>query len=426
MPTHKALRGPLQMTETAHNRRRLLIGGRIVAHESSKPERLDVLIGEDGRIAEIGHALPRPPDAATIDLLGKLVVPGLVDMHQHLDKSRTRRMVRNPAGTLDGALAGYAAFAPSVTREDMIARAARTLEACLAYGTVAVRSHTNVDPQTQVRGVEAMVELRERYADRMTLQVVAHVTSGAARMREAAKSWLEQAIAAGANVLGGVPAISDDPIAFLDMMFGLADRHGLPLDLHIDEHLDPNVLLFEPLAERTEALGLQGRVVASHASALSALTPAAAGRIIERLARAGIAVVTLPAANLFLQGRDKDALSPRGLTRVAELVAAGVPVAAGSDNIQDPFVPTGSGDLLEIARWTLLAGHLGLNDLTMAFDMVSRAPARIMGLGADWGIRPGARAALLITDAEDPDDLVASGSLARTVLVGSRIVSGKL
>jgi cytosine deaminase len=404
----------------------LLKGGRVLRTGSSRPELLEIAIGVDGRIAEVGQSLPANAQNDTIDLQGKLVVPGLVDMHQHLDKSRTRRMVKNPSGTVDGALAGYQAFAAEVTREDMMARATRTLESCLACGTVAIRSHTNIDPQTQVRGVEAMVELRDRYAGRITVQVVAHVTSGATRMRDAANNWIEKAIDIGADVIGGVPAISDDPIAFLDMVFALADKSGLPLDLHVDEHLDAKTLLFEPLAERTEALGLQGRVVASHSSALSALDSAAARPIIERLARAGIAVVTLPAANLFLQGRDAATLPPRGLTRVRELLAGGVRVAAGSDNIQDPFVPTGSGDMLEIARWTLLAGHLGLTDLATAFDLISRAPASIIGLGKDWGIHKGARADLLITEAEDSEDLVASGPLMRAVMVAGHIVSGRL
>jgi cytosine deaminase len=404
----------------------LLKGGRVVRDGEKNPEVLDILVDATGRIAAIGASQSAGADAKNIDLQGKLVVPGLVDIHQHVDKSRTRRIVKNPTGTLDGALAGYQAFAVGVTRDDMIARATRTLETCLAHGTIAIRSHTNIDPQTQVSGVKAMVELRDRYVDRIKLEVVAHVTSGATRMRDKAKAWLEQAIDAGADVIGGVPALSDDPIAFLDMVFGLAEKHGLPLDLHIDEHLDAKTLLFEPLAERTEALGFQGRVVASHSSALSALDRAEAGRIIEKLARARIAIVTLPAANLFLQGRDAATLPPRGLTRIVELLGAGVPVAAGSDNIQDPFVPTGSGDLLEIARWALLAGHLGLGDLNTAFDMVSRTPAAIMGLGKDWGIRPGARADLLITDGEDPEDLVATGALTRTVMVAGRIVSGKL
>ena len=135
--------------------------------------------------------------------------------------------------------------------------------------------------------------------------------------------------------------------------------------------------------------------------------------------------MTLPAANLFLQGRQATKLAPRGLTRVTELQAAGVPVAAASDNIQDPFVPSGSGDLLEIARWALLAGHLGSNDLPRAFEMVTSVPAKLMGF-EDHGLREGARADLLIAQAEDPADLVASGPLARTVLVNGRVVAGAL
>jgi len=404
----------------------LLTGGRVLATGAKSPELLDIEIGIDGRIGRIGPALLVEDPHQEIELGGKLVVAGLIDMHQHLDKSRTRRLVQNSTGDVAGALAGYQAFAATVTKEGILSRATRTLEACLARGTVAIRSHTNIDPDTQTRGVEAMIELRERYRKRMTLQIVAHVTSGATRMRDAARKWLLAAIDMGADVLGGVPFISDDPIAFLDMMFDLAGKSGLPLDLHIDEHLDSDKLLFDPLVERTEALGMQNRVVASHSSALSALGLTTAGRIMERLARAGIAVVTLPAANLFLQGRGAAALPPRGVTRVPDLLAAGVRVAAGSDNIQDPFVPTGSGDMLEIARWTLLSAHLGLTDLARAYELVSSSPAAIMGLGKDWGIHKGARADLLITDCEDQEDLVASGSLNRAVMVGGQLLSGRL
>lgn len=404
----------------------VLNGGRVVRAGASRPEPLDVAIGDDGRIAAIGAALPVPPGAQSIALGGRLVVAGLVDAHQHLDKSRTRRAVVNPQGTLEGALAGYRAFAGTVTREQILARAEQTLMTCLARGTVAIRSHTNIDPQTELRGVEAMVELRERCRDRMTLQVVAHVTSDATRMLPAARRWIEGAIAAGVDVIGGVPAISDRPLEFLDMVFELAERSGLPLDLHIDEHLDVSQVMFDALIERTRAHGMGGRVVAGHSCVLSALPPDEARRIAEGLAAAGIAVITLPAANLFLQGRSAEQLAPRGLTRIRELLAAGVRVAAASDNIQDPFIPTGSGDLLEIARWTLLAGHLGLTDLAAAFDLVSRTPAEIIGLGDAWGVREGARADLLIVDAEDVEDSVASGSLGRAVLVGGRLVAGAL
>jgi cytosine deaminase len=400
----------------------ILSGGSILRAGTRQPERLDVLIDGEGRIAALDKGIAAN-GARIVALDGRLVVPGLVDIHQHLDKSRTRSVVANPSGTLAGASAGYAAFASTVTREDIIARAEQTLAACAERGTVAIRSHTNIDLETGLRGVEAMLEVRERCRDRMTLQVVAHVTSGATRRLADAEAWLNEAIAAGVDAIGGVPAYSDQPLAFLDLLFRLAERSGLPLDLHIDEHLDPATAMFDALIGRTRAHGMNGRVVAGHCSALSALPLGEANRIADGFAMAGIGVATLPAANLFLQGRDADTLPPRGLTRVRELIDRGVPVAAGSDNIQDPFVPTGTGDLLEIARWTLLGGHLGLGDLHRAFDMVSAVPAALMGLQGDWGLEVGARADLLIAPATDVEDLVASGPLERTVLVAGREIS---
>jgi cytosine deaminase len=403
----------------------ILRNGRVLRAGAKRPEPLDVAIGTDGCIAALDAAIPAETAAEAIDLAGRLVVPGLVDAHQHLDKSRTRRLVDNASATLEGASEAYRKFAAAMTPEEIAARAERTLGICLAQGTVAIRSHTNVEPQTGLRGLEAMVALRERCRDRITLQIVAHLTSEAPRRLEAARQWLSDAVAAGADALGGVPQYADEPLAFLDLLFEFADKSGLPLDMHIDEHLDRGRLSFDAIIERTRAHGMQGRVTAGHCCALSAVTPDEAKRTIDGLAEAGIAVVTLPTANLFLQGRDADRLAPRGLTRVRELIAAGVPVAAASDNIQDPFIPIGSGDLLEIARWTLVAGHLGLGDLHTAFDMVTSVPAAILGLKVG-GIKVGARADFLIVEAEDPEDLVAAGATNRAVLVAGRLVAGAL
>ncbi len=399
----------------------ILRGGRVLRAGASQPEFLDVRIGAEGRVLAIAPQLSGE-GAELIALDGRLVLPGLVDIHQHLDKSRTRGLLSNPQGTLDGAIAAYRAIAPNITRDEMIMRARDTVEACSAYGTVAIRSHTNIDPQSGLRGIETMLALRESCADRMRIQVVGHVTSDATSMLPESEAWLREAIALGIDAIGGVPAYSSQPLAFLTMLFDVAERSGLPLDLHIDEHLDGGRVLFDALADLTRERGMAGRVVAGHCSALSAMPRDQALRSIERLYEAGIAVVTLPAANLFLQGRAADRLAPRGLTRVRELLEAGVPVAAASDNIEDAFVPTGSGDLLEIARWTVLAGHLGLNDLRTAFDMVSSVPAAMMGLD-DLGIREGARADLLIARGAGIEELVAAGTLARTVLVGGRIVA---
>ena len=141
-----------------------------------------------------------------MDLSGRLVTPGLVDVHQHLDKSRTRRVVANPLGTLAGASFGYRVFAESVTREDIVRRAEETVVACSERGTVAIRSHTNIEPQTRLRGIEAMLDVRARCARRMTIQLVAHVTSEGTSMFVEARDWLKAAAAAGVNAIGGVPA----------------------------------------------------------------------------------------------------------------------------------------------------------------------------------------------------------------------------
>jgi cytosine deaminase len=386
----------------------------------------DILIGEHGRIERVAPGIEVGAGVRTIELEGRLVVPGLVDAHQHLDKTRTLRKIANPDGTLLGAIGAFRAYAVRMSAEDIAARAERTMAACLARGTVAMRTHANVDPECVLRGVEALVALRERWRERLRLQVVAFLTGGATRAGAPARAWLEEAMRLQADIVGANPNHADRPEEILDLVFEIAERHGKPIDLHLDEHLDAAHTYFDAVIERTRAHGMAGRVVASHCSALSALEPRDAARIIEGFARAGIGVVTLPAANLFLQGRDAARLAPRGLTRVVELQAAGVPVAAASDNIQDPFVPSGSGDLLEIARWALLAGHLGSNDLGRAFEMVTSAPARLLGLDGDYGIHPGARADLLIAPAEDAADLVASGPLARTVLVNGKVVSGTL
>ncbi len=336
-------------------------------------------------------------------------------------------MVANPSATLEGASAGYRDFAAAVTVDDIMARAERTVDICVAHGTVAIRSHTNIESQTELRGVEAMVRLRERCRDRITLQVVAHLTSDAPRRLDASRQWLDGAIAAGADAIGGVPQYSDQPLAFLDLLFEFAERSGLPLDMHIDEHLDQSRHLFDAVIERTRAHGMQGRVTAGHCCALSAVAPDESARIIEGLAGAGIAVITLPAANLFLQGRDAPSLPPRGLDARASIDGGRSAGGGGfrqhsgplhSDRIRRPA----GGRALDAARRAISGSPI----IATAFDMVASVPASIIGLGSSWGIHQGARADLLITDADDPEDLVATGSIKRAVLVGGRLVAGAL
>ncbi len=411
------------MTEPAYPM--VLRGGRVASSDpAAPPESLDVAIGRDGRIHRVAPRLRVKAEEAW-DLRGRLVMPGLVDVHQHLDKSLTARAIANPSGTLAGAVTGFETYARTASREDILERAQRTAEACLARGTVAIRTHVNVDPVWRLRGVEAMVDLRERLADRLRLQVVALVASGDPPIGTTeAHALLEAALDAGADVVGGAPAFAANPMVYMDMLFDVAVRRDRPLDLHLDETLDPNHRHLAHVARRTRELGLGGRVVGAHCCSLSAIPPAEAAQIIAAVTEAGVGIVTLPSSNLFLQGRDAAVLPPRGLTRVAELLRAGARVAIGSDNIQDSFTPVGGGDLFEIGRWLLLAAHLPADDLLGVVAMGTTVPAAFMGFAADYGVREGAYADLLIVDALDPLDALCSGPLERSVVYHGRHVAG--
>lgn len=385
-----------------------------------------VLISGEGRILALG---PQAGAAAVpaLDLGGRLVTPAFIDMHQHLDKSFTLAEAPNPDGTLLGAIEAFRVYAGTLRQEDILARAQASLDRCIAMGTGAIRTHANLDYEMGLRSVEAMCALRAANSGRIRLEVVAFATSSAARGDpEGARALLERAIAAGADCIGGTPNLAPDPARYIDMLLDVAARHGRRVDLHIDETLDPRARWFDYLVEGTARRGMGGRVVGSHVSSLSALADDEARASIDRAARAGVAVCTLPAANLFLQGRDGARLVPRGLTRVNDLLAAGVPVATASDNIQDAFVPVGSGDVLEIARWTILSAHLLADAAARAFGMITDTPAALMGIGRDHGLKVGAFADLVASRAGSVEELVAGGAPDRIVFHRGRVVAGAL
>ena len=383
----------------------LLAGGRLALPGGSIAE-ADLLIGPDGRIAAVGPDLKAPEGTPKRDVSGMLVTPGLVDMHQHLDKTGVLRFTPNPSGTLQGAREAFAKYARTAPPDDISRRASRTMARCLSRGTTAIRSHINVDKDAGFNGIGALAELRTQWADRLRL-LVAFIPRIRGRT-----AWLEQNIDRAVELgdaVGGTPAVAEDPDRYLDIIFAAAERHGKPVDLHLDEHLDPTRPLFDAVFERVRRHNMQGRTVLSHVSVLSAMERADYERVRDQILELDLGVVTLPAANLYLQGRDAARLPPRGLTRVAELVRAGVPIATASDNIQDPFVPTGSGDMLEIGRWTLLAGHLRGDELATVYRMMTEIPARLMGF-ADYGLVAGARADLVVSDCADIDTFVAGAA----------------
>ncbi|NVD39965.1 amidohydrolase family protein [Ensifer sp. HO-A22] len=351
-----------------------------------------------------------------------LVSPGFVDAHQHLDKTGVLRFTPNPSGTLQGAREAFAKYARTAGPDDIHKRAIRTIERCLSRGTTAIRSHINVDKDAGFHGIKTLAGIRDGAKDRITLQLVAFMTPHPGQDFDWLRENIDGAVAL-ADAVGGTPAVSEEPPRYLDMLFSAAVKADKPVDLHLDEHLNASVHLIDAALDRVERFGMQGRTVFSHVSVLSALPRRKFESIVERILALDVGVITLPAANLYLQGRDYEMLPPRGLTRVAELHRAGITIATASDNIQDPFVPTGSGDMLEIARWTLLAGHLRGDELAAAHRMITTAPARLMGLGKDYGLRAGARADFVVTNCFDTDTLVAGGPDQAFVFSRGRLVS---
>ncbi|MDI3257010.1 MAG: amidohydrolase family protein [Kyrpidia sp.] len=341
------------------------------------------------------------------DVKGKIMLPGLVDCHMHLDKAFSLPKVPNRSGTLGEAVRNYRDVSPSFTYEEVKTRILRAALQALSYGTTAIRTHVDFnvtagrDPA--FRSVRAALEVKECLAHDLTIQVFPMCPYG---LTAKEVELLEEAIGMGVDGLGGAPHLSPTPEADIDQIFRLAVHHDLPIDLHTDESDDPAVRTLAYIAEKTQETGYHGRVVVDHLCSLSAMDDVSAGQLIERMVEARLGAVTLPGANMYLQGRGDRGIVRRGVTRIRELLAAGVPVAAASDNIHDPFHPFGRGDLLLVALLTAYAAHMGSpsEQLTL-LKMITEVPASLIGR-KEYGIARGLPADFVILDACRPEEIL--------------------
>lgn len=359
----------------------------------------------DGRIAALtAHdpAAPTPSGTDAWHLDGRVVLPGLVDIHTHLDK--TYSTIANGSGTLHEAIDVWTAYKRSRTPDDIRTAANRALRSAVAHGVTSLRSHLNVEDAGDLTTIEIMLELRETWRDAISLQFVALGYPGLGPEYDA---LVQGALEMGVDLIGGAPALREDPQQSIDGAFALAEATGKPIDLHIDETEDPTMLTLEYLAERTLAHGMAGRVTAGHCCSLAFVDRAAAARVMERVAAAEMNLVTLPSCNLVLMGRGMQP-APRGVTLVKELLAHGVNVCAASDNVHDPFNPFGAYDLLQIANLNAHVAHMtGEEELYTCVDLVTRHPAQAFG-EAPGEIMEGAVADLVVVDAKRVLDAVVS------------------
>lgn len=342
-----------------------------------------------------------PEGELVIDLKQRMVLPGMVDIHMHLDKAFSLREVGNQSGTLLEAIQNYSKAAPYFTKETIRSRIIRTALQSVSYGSTKLRSHLDFQvaagEEVAMRTVEAALEAKSMLEGIVDIQFFPMVP-----YRDLGKRGLElieESIRMGIDGLGGAPHLSATPDQDIEEIFKLAARLDVKIDLHCDESDDPMKRTVLKVAEESLKYGYHGNVTAGHLCSLSSMLPEEAEEIIDRMSLAGVHSVTLPAANLYLQGRADLGPVRRGVTRVRELQKAGITVAAASDNINDPFHPFGRGDLLQIALLTGYASHYGSpDDMNSLLEMITTAPAEMYGC-REYGIHPGYPADFVIIDA---------------------------
>ncbi len=355
----------------------------------------------------------------TEDLAGFVVMPSLVEPHAHLDKAFTADAVANPAGSLAGAIEAWQAARVDFRTPDIAARAWSVTSRYLAHGTTAIRAHVDTGEGIGLRALEALTSVRRGLGDLVDLQIVA-LCSRPVTGRDGAenRAILKDALTSGADFVGGAPAIDADPFGAVNTLVGIAADAGVGLDLHVDETIDPATFTMARLIDVVRA-GFGHPVSASHAVSLGVQSPERQQSTAEALAELSIAVVTLPQTNLFLQGRQLGSTAPRGLTAVRTLLGTGVTVAAGGDNLQDPFNPMGRADPLETASLLVVTAHLLPAE---AFHAISAAGRSVLGL-PEVTLDVGSPADLVAVSATSAYGAIASGSPERIVVRNGQVVA---
>jgi cytosine deaminase len=362
---------------------------------------------EKGRIAAIAAELPA--GAEETDARGRLVTESFVDCHVHLDKCHTGSSL-SPAKTemLQEAVERTWEVKRNYEIPEILGRASRAIEDGLRYGTTAVRTFADVDTIGGLTPVKAMLELREKYAGSVDIQVCAFPQEAIVR-DPGTEELLIEAMELGADVVGGLPWFEfsdEDGRRHVDIVFEIAKRFDAPIHFLCDDTDDPTSRTLEYAALKTLREGYGGRVASSHNGALSSYDHYHAARVIELCRESGIAIVSNPQISLVIDGRLDKPPVRRGITRVRELVDAGVLVASAQDDIDDPYYPFGKPDQLEVASFMAHAAQLTKpHELEIVYDMVSKNAGTVMELEG-FGLAEGGRADLVVVDAQDVHEAI--------------------
>ncbi|WP_433705036.1 amidohydrolase family protein [Paraburkholderia sacchari] len=369
-----------------------------------QPLNLAVRDGRFASISSLDAAGPETGAAEIVDLQGHLVLPGFVDGHIHLDKSflgdrwRPHRVAATLRERLADEKAALASAAPIAQRADALIRQAAS------FGTIAMRSHVDVDATTGLTHLQAVMEAREKWRGIIDIELVAFPQAGVVSCPGTA-DVLDAAAQEGVDVVGGIDptTLDGDADGQLDIVFGIAQKRGVKIDIHLHEAGEQGIEQLHRIAARTRAAGLEGRVSVSHAYALGDVDADAVARIADALAAAGVSIMT-------------NAPGDRAFPPILPLRAAGVRVFSGNDNIQDAWWPYGNGDMLQ--RAMLLGYRSGFytdQELLVALDMATEAGAAVIGK-RDYGLKVGNEASFVIVKAPNAAAAVAAAPAERVIV----------
>jgi cytosine deaminase len=368
---------------------------------------IDVL-AQGGRISAVGPQLTAPEGLPVLDAQGHLLSPPFVDAHFHMDATLSHGLPRvNASGTLLEGIALWGELKPLLTQEALVERALQYCDWAVARGLLAIRTHVDVcDPR--LLAVEALLQVRERVKPYLDLQLVAFPQDGVLRSAGALHN-LTRALDMGVDVVGGIPHFERtmaDGAESVRLLCEIAAARGLRVDMHCDESDDPMSRHIETLALHTQRLGLHGRVTGSHLTSMHSMDNYYVSKLLPLIAEAQVHAVANPLINITLQGRHDTYPKRRGMTRVPELMAAGVNVAFGHDCVMDPWYSFGSADMLEAAHMGLhVAQMTSQAQVRQCFDAVTSNAARVLGLEG-YGLAPGCHADFVLLQAYSPGEAI--------------------
>ena len=363
---------------------------------------------QNSRIVEVAPHIDATSAQQIVDAAGLLVTPHFVDPHFHMDATLSYGLPRvNASGTLLEGIALWGELKPHLTADALIERALTYCDWAVAKGLLAIRSHVDTsDPS--LLAVDALLDVKRRVAPYLDLQLVAFPQDGVLRSTGGVEN-LKHALDRGVDVVGGIPHFErtmTDGAASVKLLCEIAAERGKLVDMHCDESDDPLSRHIETLAYETQRLGLQGRVTGSHCTSMHSMDNYYVSKLLPLIAESGVSVVANPLINITLQGRHDTYPKRRGMTRVPELINAGVNVAFGHDCVMDPWYSLGSGDMLEVAHMGLhVAQMTSLDGMQRCFDAVTTNAAKLMHLDG-YGLEAGCDASFVLLQARNPIEAI--------------------